>query len=125
MATWHDVRRLAKRFPDLVEKSKHDWRVRDKMVVWERPLRQADIDYLGSEAPTGAILGARVPDEGVKLALIADSPSVYFTTPHFDGHPAVLVRLKEIDVDELAELVEEAWLDRAPKTVVKKYLADQ
>ena len=61
-------------------------------------------------------------DEGVKFALIADDPGVYFTTPHFDGYPAVLVRLAEIGVPELTELVTEAWLAQAPKTLAKAFL---
>ena len=123
MATWKDVRRIAQHFPDLTEKSPRDWRVRDKMVVWERPLRQVDLAFLGESAPSGAIMGARVADEGVKEALVADAPDIYFTTPHFNGYPAVLVRLAAISSKELAELVEEAWLDRAPKTLVKRFLA--
>ena len=73
----------------------------------------------------GDILGARVADEGVKLALIADDPGVYFTTPHFDGYPMVLVRLAEIDVPELTELITDAWLAQAPKTLAKAFLADR
>jgi hypothetical protein len=94
-------------------------------VVWERPLRGPDLVALGDAAPRGAILGARVPDEGVKQALLADSTEVYFTTPHFDGYPAVLVRLEVIDVAELAELVEVAWLDRAPARLRTAYLAQR
>lgn len=59
----------------------------------------------------------------MKEALLADDPAVFFTTPHFDGYPAVLVRLDEIEVDELAELVEEAWLVQAPKRLAAAYLA--
>jgi hypothetical protein len=50
---------------------------------------------------------------------------VYFTTPHFDGYPMVLVRLAEIDVPELTELVTEAWLAQAPKTLVKAFLSER
>ena len=74
--------------------------------------------------PTGDILGVRVSDEGVKFALIADEPDVYFTTPHFDGYPAVLVKLAEIAVSELEELITEAWLVQAPKRLVKEFLAN-
>ena len=93
------------------------------MVVWERPLRPADLDALGDAAPTGAIIGVRVSDEGVKHALIADNPDVYFTTPHFDGYAAVLVRLAAISRPELEEIVTEAWLDRAPRRLAKEWLA--
>jgi hypothetical protein len=127
MATWTDVNRLALELPEVAERSSHgnmDWRVKDKGFVWERPLRRADYEALGDSAPDGPILGVRVADVGVKEALIADDPAVYFTTPHFDGYPAVLVRLDEIDVAELRELIVEAWLTRAPKRLAQQYLAD-
>lgn len=56
-----------------------------------------------------------MPDLGAKEALLADDPEVYFTVPHLDGYPAVLVRLDRIGIDELTELVTEAWYARAPK----------
>ena len=49
---------------------------------------------------------------------------MYFTTPHFDGYPAVLVRLAEISEPDLTELVTDAWLAQAPKTLAKKFLAN-
>ena len=124
MASWKDVARLVAGLPETAEPTPRNWRVRKKMIVWERPLRKADYEALGADAPDGDILGARVADEGVKFALIADDPAVYFTTPHFDGYPAVLVRLAEIRVPELTELVTEAWLAQAPKTLVKAFLAN-
>ena len=123
MASWADVARIVADLPETAEPTPRNWRVRKKLIVWERPLRKADIEALGADAPDGDILGARVADEGVKFALVADDPAVYFTTPHFDGYPAVLVRLAEIGVPELTELVTDAWLAQAPKTLVKKYLA--
>ncbi len=126
MATWDDVSRLAEALPEVERDDGRTrrWRVRNKPVVWERPLRAADLAALGDAAPDGDILGASVPDEGVKHALIADSPEIYFTTPHFDGYPAVLVRLQAIGVDELNELTTEAWLAQAPRKLVKGFLAD-
>ncbi|WP_054045916.1 MmcQ/YjbR family DNA-binding protein [Alloactinosynnema sp. L-07] len=125
MATWDDVRRIALALPETEETSSDtaQWRVRSKGFVWERPLRKADLAALGEAAPTGPILGVWVADEGVKHALIADDPAVFFTTPHFNGYPAVLVRLDEIEVDELTELVTEAWLLKAPKRVAAEFLA--
>jgi hypothetical protein len=122
---WDDVRRIALDLPETSEQSSRGlafWRVRDKGFVWERPLRSTDLRALGDAAPEGPILGARVEHLGAKEALLADDPSVYFTTPHFDGYPAVLVRLDRIAVDELEELIVEAWLARAPKRLAKQYV---
>jgi hypothetical protein len=127
VATWDDVARIVGGLPLTSEPSPHDWRVGKKLVAWERPLRKSDREALaaaGSQPPAGDILGVRVSDEGVKFALIADEPRVYFTTPHFDGYPAVLVKLAEIDVIGLEELITEAWLTQAPKKVVQEFLAD-
>lgn len=126
MATWDDVRRIATALPEVTEDESRglvSWRVKNKLVAWERPLRQSDLKALGNAAPDGPILGAWVPDEGAKEALVADQPDVYFTTPHFNGYAIVLAQLDAIAVDELEELVVEAWLQRAPKRVAKAYLA--
>jgi hypothetical protein len=67
----------------------------------------------------------RVADLGEKELLLADEGGVYFTTPHFDGYPAVLVRIPDLarlDADELRDLVAGAWLTRAPKRVAKAWL---
>jgi hypothetical protein len=58
----------------------------------------------------------------MKEALIASKPNIYFTTPHFDGYPAVLVRLDKIGVKDLKDLILEAWFARAPKKVVDAFL---
>jgi hypothetical protein len=128
VATWDDVRWIAMSLPETEEGTSRGtsfWKVKGKGFVWERPLRRADYEALGKSAPDGPILGARVPDLGVKEALLSEDPGIYFTTPHFDGYPAVLIRLEEIGVDELHEVVVEAWLDRAPKRLVADYLASE
>lgn len=125
MSTWEDVRRMALALPDTSERLSRDlrqWHVHDKLFVWERPLRRTDLAALGAEAPDGPLLGARVEHLGAKEALIADDPTVFFTTPHFVGYPAILIRLEQIAVDDLHEVVVEAWLARAPKRLVKAYL---
>ena len=127
MATWNDVARVVGELALTSEPSPHEWRVGKKLLAWERPLRPSDREALaqsGVEPPEGDILGVRVSDEGVKFALIADEPGVYFTTPHFDGYPAVLVRLAEIAVRDLVEVITEAWLTQAPKKLVEEFLAD-
>jgi hypothetical protein len=127
VATWDDVRRLALALPETEERESRglaSWRVRDKFFVWERPLRRSDLEALGDDAPSGPILGARVEHLVAKEALLADDPEVFFTTPHFDGYPAVLVRLDEISLEDLEEVIVEAWLARAPKRLAQKYVEE-
>jgi hypothetical protein len=125
MVTWDDVRRIALGLPEAderVARERRQWRVKDKLFVWERPLRQTEIETLGDDAPDGPILGARVEHLGAKEAYLAEDPGVYFTTPHFDGYAAILVRLDRMALEDLDELITEAWLARAPKRLVKAYL---
>ena len=125
MATWDDVRRISLALPETSEQVSRElrrWRVKDKGFVWERPLRRADLEALGADAPEGPILGARVEHLVAKEALLADDPGVFFTTPHFDGYPAILVRLDRISPEDLDELITEAWLARAPKRLARAYL---
>jgi len=125
MATWDDVRRIALALPETSERVSRDlcqWRVKDKLFAWERPLRRADVEALGDEVPDRPILGARVEHLGAKEALLADPQGIFFTTPHFDGYPAILVRLDQIGLEDLNEVIIEAWLARAPKRLVKAYL---
>ncbi len=126
MANWKDVRRIALALPQATERALREglvqWRVRDKLFAWERPLRRSDIHALGRRAPRGPILAARVPHLGAKEALLATNPKVYFTTPHFGGYPAVLVRLERISVTELEELLVEAWAARVSKRAANEYL---
>jgi len=73
------------------------------------------------------VLMFRVADLDVKELMLADERGIYFTTPHFKGYPAVLVRIPELarlDRDELHDLVAEAWLTRAQKRVAKAWLAE-
>ncbi|HJQ99109.1 MAG TPA: MmcQ/YjbR family DNA-binding protein [Candidatus Polarisedimenticolaceae bacterium] len=116
MATWKDVKRIALALPETSEQTKWGttaWCVRDKMFVWERPLRKSDLEALGDNAPKGAILGVRVAHLLAKEALLAARPDVCFTTPHFNGYPAILVQLGKVRVGELRNLIQEAWEARA------------
>ena len=85
----------------------------------------ADCEDVGDNAPDGPVLGVHVDHEGIKEALIAEKPDVFFTTPHFDGYAAVLLRLDRIPVPDLEELIVDAWLARAPKKLAKDYLASR
>ncbi len=109
MATWEDVRRIANSLPEVSEEDMRGalaWRVNKTLFVWERPLRRSDLEALGDAAPDGPI-----PTDA----------DVYFTIPHFDGYPAILVLLDKIARAELEELIVEAWLSRAPKRLVKQW----
>ena len=126
MASWEDVARLALAMPgssERLSRGLRQWRVNDKLFVWERPLRRADLEALGAAAPDGPIMGARVEHLVAKEALIASDPDVFFTTPHFDGYPSVLIRVDRLAVPDLEEVVVEAWLARATPRAAAEYLA--
>jgi hypothetical protein len=113
MATESDVRRIALGLPETSEKPSYHgspgFKVKDKGFLRIR-----------SEAE-GALV-CFVADLGEKDALLAADDRKFFTTPHYDGHPTVLVRIEEVDVDELTELITDSWLLNAPKRVLKAYL---
>jgi len=74
------------------------------------------------------VLVFRVADLGVKELLLSDARGIYFTTPHWDGYSAVLMRIPDLDrlePGELRDLVEEAWLTRAQKRLAKAWLAER
>ena len=129
MATWKDVSRLALSLPQAEEGTTYGgnraWTVRKKLFVWERPLRKSDLAALGDAAPGGPILGAKVEHLIAKEAFLADESGVFFTTPHFDGHPSVLIRLPDIGIELLEEVVTEAWLACAPTRLVRDFLAER
>jgi hypothetical protein len=126
VATLDDVRSIAMGLPEVEQRSARgstEWRVRDKLVVWERPLRKVDLAALGDDAPNGAIVGVRVPDIGAQQALVRSGAQGVFITPHFANWPGVLVELEACPIDELRELIVEAWLVQAPKRLADDWLA--
>lgn len=131
MATLDDVRRIAEALPEVTSKMSWGmemWRVRGKSFVWERPLGTKDIADLkaaGVPVPDGEIAGARVESELAKSELIDAEGEVFFTVPHFDGYPVILIRLEAIAVDELSEVITDAWLLRAPKRLARTFLDDE
>jgi hypothetical protein len=129
MATWNDVRRyalaLAETTEEISSSGKREWRVNKKLFTWERPLRKGDLEALGDAAPTGPILAISTADLEMKEALIGSNPRVYFTTPHFDGYAAVLIRLDKIAAKELKDVIVEAWLTRAPKRTAAAFLKER
>jgi hypothetical protein len=129
MASWRDVRRIALALPGAVEERSSSgtlrWTVNDKNFAWERPLRRADRDALGDDAPTGPILAVHSGDLEMKDVWLAGDPEIFFTTPHFEGYPAVLLRLTKISTKQLKEIVAEAWLSRAPKRAAAAFLQNK
>ena len=102
-----------RRFPVLSVNKKGFARLRGEMAD--------DVDP-GTGEPYGEVLMVKVSDLGEKEALLAADPTVYFTVPHYDGYPAVLVRLASVDETELRELLLDAWLRAAPKRAVAAYV---
>jgi hypothetical protein len=126
-----DLDELALSLPQATKEVSDDGRpayfVHGKMFCFHRGRRPDAIDPETQER-LDDVLMFRVADAGVKELLLADARGVFFTTPHFDGYPAVLMRIPDlgrIDRDELYDLVAEAWLTRAQKRVAKAWLAEQ
>lgn len=130
MATWDDVERIANSLPGVEGGTSYGnraWKVGAKghAFAWDRPLSKKDLRDLGDDAPDGPILAVRLEDVDSREALLAGGPAACFTIPHFDGYPAVLVRLPEVDEEELVELLEDAWLSQAPAALAEEFLADR
>lgn len=126
MATFDDVRRCALALPQVVEAPSPSgalgWRVGSRPAfVWERRMRAAELKGL-ADPPGGPVLGVRVADlEDKEGVLLQGRPGV-FTIPHFDGYAAVLVALDDVDLDDLQELVTDAWVARAPVRLRRAFL---
>ena len=107
VAEWADVVAIGARFPGIVETTSYgtpSLKVRDKFLCRLRTNPDA--------------LVIRVIDVGDQEALLLGQPDVFFTTPHYDNVPYVLVRLDAVDPAQLAELVEDAWRTQAPKRLI-------
>ena len=107
MPSWDDVVEIGSRFPGVEVTTSYgtpSLKVRGKFMCRLR----SDPDALA----------IRVADMGEREALLQSQPDAFFTTPHYDGYPFVLVHLEVVDPTELAELVEDAWRTRAPKRLV-------
>jgi hypothetical protein len=126
-----DLDELALGLPQTTKEVSEDGRpsylVHGKRVCLQRSRRPDAIDPETGER-LDDVLMFRVEDLDVKELILADDRSIYFTTPHFNGYPAVLVRipdLAKLDREELFDLVAEAWLTRAQKRVAEAWLAEQ
>lgn len=130
MATMADLDRIAMSLPQTTKEVSDDGRpsyqVHGKMYCFHRSRRPDAVDPVSGERMADVLM-FRVADEGVKELLLTDGRGIYFTTPHFNGYPAILVRipsLERMDDEELADLIAEAWLTRAQKRVAKAWLAE-
>ena len=130
MTTLADLDELALAMPHATKDVSDDGRpayfAHGKLFCCHRNRRPDAIDPETGER-LDDVLMFRVADLGVKELLLADDRGVFFTTPHFDGYPAVLMRipaLARVDRDELRDLVVDAWLTRAQKRVAKAWLAE-
>jgi hypothetical protein len=117
MADADDVRRLALALPHVVEidSDGFDFRVADKGFVWSYPERRPGRPRLIRTDIAVLFVG----DEAEKQALLLGEPDLFFTTPSYDGLPLVMLRLAEVEVERLRELVTDAWRMRAPDALVR------
>lgn len=133
MASIDDVRAIALGLPETHEsvdghRGGAVWATAAGAFAWERGPSKTDLvalEKLGREWPDGLTIGARTDGLETKEALLQTYPDVFFTIPHFNGYPAVLLRVDVIDVELLREVISDAWLLKAPKTVAKDWLAAQ
>ncbi|MCX4387937.1 hypothetical protein OG777_13470 [Micromonospora peucetia] len=116
MADADDVRRLALALPQVVEIDSEgfDFRVADKGFVWSYPERRPGTSRLIRTDVAVLYVG----DEAEKQALLLGEPEVFFTTPAYGGLPLVMLRLAQVNVDRLTELLTDAWRMRAPAPLV-------
>ncbi len=131
MATMADLDELALAMPQATKEVSDDGRpayfVHGKLFCFHRGRRPDAVDPETKER-LADVLMFRVADLGEKEIMLADERGVFFTTPHFNGYPAVLMRIPDlarIDREELRDLVGEAWLTRAQKRVAKAWLEEQ
>jgi hypothetical protein len=113
MVTENDVRRVALSLPESTEKPSYGtpgFRVKDRLFA-----------RLRDEGDEGDVLVVWVADEGEKRGLVESEPEKFFTTPHYDGHPIVLVRFSAVGEDELRELLTESWRLRAPAKLLTQF----
>jgi hypothetical protein len=131
MATMADLDELALALPQttkqLSEDTRPEYRVHGKLFCCQRGRRKDALDPETGER-LDDVLMFRVADLGVKELMLGDERGLFFTTDHFEGYPAVLLRipsLADVDRDELHDLVAEAWLTRAQRRVAKAWLAER
>ena len=121
MPTQDDVRRLALALTEATEDRDHfGFRVDGKQFAWAWNKR---VDPKGARVPQPDVLVVRVANELEKQSLLSLDTSAFFTEPHYNGYPAVLVRLQAIDLDLLEKLLTDAGVPRHPSDCWQRRLA--
>ena len=114
MISHDDVRAIALDLPGSFEQASYggqpSWRTKPRMFTWIR------------DDPEALVVWVESVEEAE--AMVESDPTVFFTIPHYDGHPIVLVRLEAVERDEATELITDSWRLRAPKKLVKEWEAD-
>ncbi len=128
MQTLGDAARIARSLPDVTDGARYGnltWFVHGKAFAWQRPFSKADLKRFGAVTPpAGDILAVNVDDLDDKEAVLEANPDgAFFTIPHFDGYPAVLIQLEAVGEDALREAIVDGWLAAAPPKVAEAYLA--
>jgi hypothetical protein len=123
MSSADDVRRIALSLPGAPQvEGELRFRVDDKNFAWVWRQRVAG---RRGRVPQPEVFAVRVADEEEKQVLMAADPEKFFTEPHYNGYPAVLIRLAAIENDELAELITDAWRIRASRRLQAEFDAGQ
>jgi hypothetical protein len=126
VVTIEEAARLATALPGVTEGQRYGnrtWDVAGKTFAWERPFSKADIKRFGDRRPPGGdIVAIRVEDLGEKEAVLAATHKGFFTIPHFDGYPAVLVELEAVGKRVFREALVDGWLACAPPDLAEQYL---
>ena len=127
MVTLEEVAEWATALPEVGVTERYGnrtWTVRGKHFAWERPFSKADLKRFGDQTPPdGPIVAVRVEDLGEQEAVLGAHRKGFFTIPHFDGYPAVLVQLKAAGKKAVKDALLDAWLAVAPPKLADEYLA--